>query len=143
VEISSFLIEENTETGVIIKTELEIVGYNNYKFQNHGVLIHHNGLLVKKIEQGELSKNNFETIIRSGIIKGKAYTVAPYVEVENKSISGDSLNFTSNVDIKISVKEIKPLRGFVYDTIHIVGENFCKTLDDTPTRFLLNHSFQN
>lgn len=143
VEISSFLIEENTETGVIIKTELKIVGYNNYKFKNHGVLVHHNGLLVKKIEQGELSKNNFKTIIRSGVIKGKAYTVAPYVEVENKAISGDSLDFTSNVDIKISVKEIKPLRGFVYDTIHIIGENFCKTLDDTATRFLLNKSFQN
>lgn len=143
VEISSFLIEENTQTGVKTKANLKIEGFDSFSFQNHGVLVHLNGSLVKKIEQGELSKNSFESIIRSGVVKGKAYTVFPYVFVENKFVYGDTLDFTSNVDIKINVKEIKPLNGFVYDTISIIGENFCKSLADTPTRVLLNKNFQN
>lgn len=142
VEIVSFSIEDNTVNGVKTKAQLSIEGYNNIFFENHGVFIIHDDLVVKKIEQGKLTTNNFEALIRSGIVKGKTYTVFPYVHAENKMVYGDTLDFTSNVDIKINFKELKPLKGFVYDTISIIGENFCKSLPDSPTRILLNNNFQ-
>lgn len=143
VEISSFLIEENNVSEVKTKTNLKIRGYSSVSFKNHGVIVLYNNSLVQKIEQGVLSKNSFETNIKSGLVKGNNYTVLPYVVVENKFIYGDTINFKSNIDIKIKVKNIRPLNGFIYDTISVIGENFCSSNMSNSTKFLLNNNYQN
>ncbi|WP_242202048.1 IPT/TIG domain-containing protein [Aestuariivivens insulae] len=143
VEITSFSIEDNTESGVKTKTQLNIQGYNNIAFESHGVFVLHENLLVKKVEQGELKASSFETIISSGIVKGETYKVFPYTQVQNQIIHGDTLDFISNIDINIKIKDFTPKKGFVYDTISIKGENFCLSLPDSPTRFLLGESYQN
>ena len=122
VEISSFLIEENNVSEVKTKTNLKIRGYSSVSFKNHGVIVLYNNSLVQKIEQGVLSKNSFETNIKSGLVKGNNYSVLPYVVVENNFIYGDTINFKSNIDIKIKVKNIRPLNGFIYDTISVIGQ---------------------
>ncbi|MDN3667260.1 IPT/TIG domain-containing protein [Algibacter miyuki] len=143
VEISSFVIDNNTETGIKTTTNLNITGFDGFSFQNHGVVILHKDSTVRTISQGALTKNSFESVINSGIVKGNAYSVFPYVMAENQFVYGDTLDFISRLDIKIKVNEIRPLNGFVYDTISIIGENFCKSLSDTRTQFLLNNNYQN
>ena len=143
VEISSFVIDNNTETGIKTTTNLNITGFDGFSFQNHGVVVLHKDSTVRTISQGALTENSFESVINSGIVKGNAYSVFPYVMAENQFVYGDTLDFISRLDIKIKVNEIRPLNGFVYDTISIIGENFCKSLSETRTQFLLNNNYQN
>lgn len=144
LKITSFKIEENTNLGVRTKTDIEAKGFENMVFEDHGVIIQdNNGGLVKKQHQGALSNTSFTSILNSKIIKGKRYNVFPFVFSNNKYIYGDTLSFISNVDITVKVKQIKPLKGFIYDTITISGKNFCKSQPDTRSQFLLNGNFQN
>lgn len=95
------------------------------KIIDHGVVWYKNKDFTYKISLGNLSTEKFENIISSNLMKDSIYNVFSFLELENKLISSDTLEFISPITSKIKIDDFYPKNGFIGDTVSIKGKNFC------------------
>ncbi len=122
---NSFKIKENTISGLTSEAQLDYHLTNYDKIDDHGVIWFKKIGKKHQLELGPLTKNKFESFITKKLIKDSIYSVYPYIKTNNKIIYGDTLKFKSLMTTPIIIDSLYPKKGFVYDTISIVGKNFC------------------
>lgn len=128
VSFTKFSIENNSPEGTYTSAELKLVG--SPSISQHGVIVLFKHKEIEKQSDGELKSNKFKSVIVKNLIKDTTYSVFPYIHYDNKYVYGDTLQFKSNINININIDEITPKKGFIYDTIKIKGNNFCKSYLD-------------
>jgi len=143
IEITSFKILENSETGTRTEANVIAEGSNPITISDHGVIVTKETQVVSEVSLGALDSNSFEAFVGPGLEKGEDYDIFPYIFAKNRRFYGDTLNFVSSYALAVEIFDFSPKEGFVNDTITITGQNFCATTPSFRNIFLLDESFQN
>ncbi len=137
IKINSYELLENTINGVETKTYLDFIGEGEFKMQEHGIVWYKKIGDKKQINKGELLKNEYNTKISSGLLKDSVYKTYPFIKFNEKLIYGDTLEFISFATSTVIIDKLIPKDGFIYDTIQVIGKNFC--LEDFNNKIIFNN----
>lgn len=118
-----------------IKT-LTKLNVHKSKITNHGIIWYKKKSKKFRKNLGNLEANKFETFINSNLIKDSIYKTYSFIEIDGKEVYGDTLEFKSKVTTEIKIINFHPKKGFIGDTISILGKNFCNNDDFTNRIFL-------